>query len=196
LEPDFPVPYLSWSEIFDSLSSHSFLVLGPGFIDEEEYQGSSQGLRPDFLSKRFSAGPRFAGHLKQLMEHINQLVSSGRKVVIVSRQIARLKELWDEQSVQTNQNQPAFLEGSLTEGFDFETPDCSQLHLLSDGEIFGWRRPEPRKRVRLISEAPEAGYADLEIDGYVVQSVASAGSKNCPRALKELKRVFMRRVCG
>jgi transcription-repair coupling factor (superfamily II helicase) len=168
LDPDFPVPYLSWSEIFDSLSSHRYLVLGPGFIDEDEPQDWSQGLRLDSLSNRFNAGPRFAGHLKQLMEHINQLVSSGGKVVVVSRQIARLKELWDEQSVQTTQNQPAFLEGSLTEGFEFETPDCPRLHLLSDGEIFGWRRPEPRKRVRLISEAPEAGYADLEIDGYVV----------------------------
>lgn len=168
LESEFPVPYLSWSELFDSLSSHRFLVLGPGFVDEDALTVSSQVLQPDSLSNRFSAEPRFAGHLKQLMEHLNQLVRSGGKVVIVSRQIARLKELWDEQSVQTNQNQPTFLEGSLTEGFEFETPDCLQLHLLSDGEIFGWRRPEPRKRVRLISEAPEAGYADLEIDGYVV----------------------------
>lgn len=169
LEADFPIPYLSWSELFDQLASQKYLVLGAGLLnnhDNEQVAGLNQAL-PD-LASMFSAGPRFAGHLKLLIERLNQLVSSGEKVVIVSRQIARLKELWEEQSYQSDHEQPDFLEGSLAEGFEFHPPGCQRLHLLSDGEIFGWRRPEPRKRMRLASETPEAGYADLEIDNYVV----------------------------
>lgn len=168
LEADFPEPYLSWSEIIDNLSGHDYLVLGSGFVDEVFAGVSEQAGQDGSLSSKFSAGPRFAGHLKLLMDHLNQQLSAGHQVVIVSRQTARLKELWQEQSTRDADNQPAFIEGSLTEGFELEAPSCPRLELLTDGEIFGWRRPEPRKRVRHISEAPEAGFADLEVDGYVV----------------------------
>jgi transcription-repair coupling factor (superfamily II helicase) len=43
-----------------------------------------------------------------------------------------------------------------------------RVHLLTDGEIFGWRRPEPRHRPRAIAEAPEAAYSDLQVGDYVV----------------------------
>ncbi len=41
-------------------------------------------------------------------------------------------------------------------------------HLLTDSEIFGWSRPQPRRRPPLSSEAPEAVYADLKPGDYVV----------------------------
>ena len=63
---------------------------------------------------------------------------------------------------------PAFIEGSLTEGWDFRGQDSRTLHLFTDGEIFGWRRPEPRRRARQFAEAPEANYSDLQSGDYVV----------------------------
>jgi transcription-repair coupling factor (superfamily II helicase) len=40
--------------------------------------------------------------------------------------------------------------------------------LLSDGEIFGWQPPQPRRRTRPAVEDPEAVHADLHLDDYVV----------------------------
>ncbi len=62
------------------------------------------------------------------------------------------------------------LEGSLTEGWDFRAQDGQILHLFTDGEIFGWRRPEPRRRARQFAEAPEANYSDLQSGDYVVHT--------------------------
>jgi transcription-repair coupling factor (superfamily II helicase) len=42
------------------------------------------------------------------------------------------------------------------------------LHVLTDGEIFGWARPQPRKRVRPRAIAPEQFFADLQPGDYVV----------------------------
>jgi transcription-repair coupling factor (superfamily II helicase) len=42
------------------------------------------------------------------------------------------------------------------------------VHLLSDAELFGWRRPEPRRRVQPRALPPEASFADLNIGDYVV----------------------------
>ncbi len=41
-------------------------------------------------------------------------------------------------------------------------------HLISDSEIFGWERPQPRTRQRPVAEAPESAYADLRPGDYVV----------------------------
>jgi transcription-repair coupling factor (superfamily II helicase) len=82
-------------------------------------------------------------------------------VVIVSRQKERLEELWLETNEGKldgldDQKRPVFIEASLSEGFTLE-----ELHLITDSEIFGWERPQPRARSRLISETPESVYADL-----------------------------------
>ncbi len=63
---------------------------------------------------------------------------------------------------------PQFIKGSLGDGWVLDTEDGSHLHLLTDGEIFGWRRPQARQRHRPVAEAPESAYADLEIGDWVV----------------------------
>ena len=40
--------------------------------------------------------------------------------------------------------------------------------MLTDSEIFGWSRPQPRRRPPLTTEAPEAIFADLKPGDYVV----------------------------
>jgi transcription-repair coupling factor (superfamily II helicase) len=166
LPADFPIPYLTLEEIQDALSAHATLDLGHGSATE------AQELPPTEiqveLAERFSAGPRFAGRLKPVMDFIRERLTAQERVVIVSRQAARLRELWQEQRTPADLAPLDLIEGSLNEGWSYKTPDGRQLHLLTDGEIFGWRRPEPRQRARPTAEAPEAGYSDLQIQDYVV----------------------------
>jgi transcription-repair coupling factor (superfamily II helicase) len=160
LPSDFPVPYISWTEIEDSLGGRQVVELGPG--------GSSDEVD---LGQRFAPGSRFAGRLKDLMNHLVSLYLKREVVVIVSRQTARLQELWEEQAPVEEGDpafHPSFVQGSLSEGWTF-TPTSGPLqHLLSDGEIFGWKRPEARRRRRPAADAPEAAYADLQVDDWVV----------------------------
>jgi transcription-repair coupling factor (superfamily II helicase) len=159
ITPDFPIPYLSWSELQDALSTRQTLELGPAAISE-----------PSTASTRFIAMPRFGGRLKLLQDHLSQTEERGETTFIVSRQAKRLEELWREQAASLPRT-PAplfFIEGSLTEGFSLLPLDGLPIHLLTDGEIFGWRRPEPRQRPRAIASEPEAAYADLQVGDWVV----------------------------
>ncbi|MEJ2487473.1 MAG: transcription-repair coupling factor, partial [Anaerolineales bacterium] len=65
-------------------------------------------------------------------------------------------------------NTPTFIQGSLTDGFTLKTEKQPIIHLLTDGEIFGWRRPQPRQRPHPQAPPPEANYADLDINTLVV----------------------------
>ncbi len=154
LREDFPIPYLTWTEIEDALSDHSLIELGPSSAPQNSY-----------LAQRFSSETRFGGRLKPLLDHLADRTATGDELVVVSRQAARLNELWSE--LAANQA-PTFIEGSLTEGWIFTPPSGPVLHLLTDGEIFGWRRPEPRQRARASAEAPETAYADLQVGDWVV----------------------------
>lgn len=166
LPADFPVPYLSWSELQDSLTRHPVLELGMGEItdvlDEEAHT-------PGDL---FLPGPRFGGRLKPLMDHMVERYLDGEIQVVVSRQSARLIELWKENQPTPVEGsvQPEFIENSLGEGWIFNTPGAQVINLLTDGEIFGWRRPEPRRRHRPVASSPEAAYSDLQPGDWVVHA--------------------------
>jgi len=161
LPEDFPVPYLSWSELLDSLNSHTWMELGYGTSAEEEEPGP--------LARVFAPGPRFAGQLKPFMDHMEQLCRRGDQFLLVSRQIGRLRELWAEQDeIGGLTCHPVFLEGTLSEGWTLSRPGGRQFHLLTDSEVFGWDRPQPRRRARPIAEPPESSYADLKPGDYVV----------------------------
>jgi transcription-repair coupling factor (superfamily II helicase) len=83
LDADFPVPYLSWSEMEENFHHRTCLDLG--FSAETE---------PSPLSQAFSFPPRFAGRLKHLVEHLDEITGQGDRFTVVSRQVARLRELW------------------------------------------------------------------------------------------------------
>ncbi|MGH2592256.1 MAG: transcription-repair coupling factor, partial [Anaerolineae bacterium] len=42
------------------------------------------------------------------------------------------------------------------------------IHVLTDGEIFGWARPQPRRRVRPRAITPEQFFADIQPGDFVV----------------------------
>jgi transcription-repair coupling factor (superfamily II helicase) len=160
LPPDFPVPYLSWTEIEDSLTGQQVLDLGPASAPEESS-----------LADRFESEPRFGGRLKPLQEYLVDVYLREEPVVVVSRQASRLDELWSDQAPSESPPgalPPVFIPSSLSEGWTFTPASGPRQHLLTDGEIFGWRRPEPRRRHRAVAEAPESPYADLQIGDWVV----------------------------
>ncbi|MEX1071580.1 MAG: transcription-repair coupling factor [Anaerolineales bacterium] len=159
LDENYPLPYLTMAEIEDLLAEANVIELGPA-TDVDEAAGLSSIFRP---------GPRFGGQLKPMLDQVERFLEAGDQVQIVSRQAARLQDLWQERSFGEEKiAEPHFKEGSLAAGFSFNPANRPALHLLSDGEIFGWDRPQVRRHPRAVSESPEAQYIDLRADEIVV----------------------------
>jgi transcription-repair coupling factor (superfamily II helicase) len=188
LPADFPIPYLTWGEIEDTLADKHTIDLGQPMEMESIPTGSTN------ITDSFQPGARFAGQLKPLMDYIEKLSTQGEELTIVSRQSARLQELWKEHNPFIEPTQSiTFIDSSLSEGFTFASPGEKPLHLLTDGEIFGWRRPELRQRPRPVAEAPEAAYADLEPGDWVVHVDHGIGRFNglVQRSVDSIEREYL-----
>src|SRR5258706_1133527 len=158
LSADFPLPYIPWSELHDSLHDHASLEFGYSTRNEIEEVGNS-------LASCFGHDERFGGRLKSFVEYLTSIVERGEDVIVVSRQSSRLHELWLEvDHSESDVENPQFIEASLSEGFTIQ----DAIHLISDSEVFGWERPQPRTRQRPVAETPESVYSDLQVDDYVV----------------------------
>ena len=156
LDEGYPAPYLTLPEIMDSLEGRTIVHLGPS------------SSMPDLdLAYSFSTNPRFGGQIKPFMEFVEKTHVDREDTVIISRQAARLRDVWQESRV-ADENGPRFIQGILTDGFAVDRPDGRQTRLLTDGEIFGWTRPQPRRPVRPQVHSPEANFADFEINDLVV----------------------------
>jgi transcription-repair coupling factor (superfamily II helicase) len=159
LDKNYPIPYLPLDEIEDEFTQRQVVELGPADLLEE-----ATGL-----ARLFRPGPRFGGQLKPMLDHVEQMLGNGDEVQLVSRQAARLQDLWAERSFESSKiREPQFKEGSLSDGWVFSPSKNQALHLLSDGEIFGWERPQPRRQPRVEADAPETPYVDLQNDELVV----------------------------
>lgn len=160
LSADFPLPYIPWSELFDNVQERAYLEMGHSTAVEIDESDNS-------LSSSFGHDERFGGRLKQFVEYLVSIVETGEKIIIVSRQAKRLEELWLDADVEAESQNPKFVESSLSEGFTL-SDHATVTHLITDSEIFGWERPQPRRRQRPVAETPESVYADLQVDDYVV----------------------------
>lgn len=168
LAPDHPLPYITWDALVDELEQRRTVHLGPS-IHESQSSINLQGV--------FAPGPRFGGQLRLMLDQLREMRQSGR-VVVVTAQAPRLSELWHEQegfiptvNDVTEMPQPGslwFVNGALQEGWRLRTVE-GDTHLLTDHEIFGWSRHEPRRRkVEHRAKVPESSYADLQDGDYVV----------------------------
>ena len=177
LPPDFPLPYHTWADLQDELAERAPLQLA-GAVDTAEPPGD--------LGAHFHAGPRYGGQLKPLLDHLRELHDTSDQAVIVTRQAQRLAELWGEQATATApvadlRELPAsgsitFVEGALAEGWRLQEPGAPALHLLTDAEIFGWAKPEFRRRhLRRAASTPEANFADFTPDDLVVHADFGVG---------------------
>ena len=178
LPPDHPLPYITWDALVEELETHTSVHMGYAVYNEDETlpeELPDSGLRSLFLPEQ-----RFGGQLKFMLDALRKLQHEQGRIVAVTQQAHRLSEIWHEQEssllppVTTVTEPPApgdllFVNGALQEGWMLHTPD-GDTHLFSDHEIFGWSRPEPRRRKSSgpRQRAPETGYADLSVGDYVV----------------------------
>ncbi|MDD2922153.1 MAG: transcription-repair coupling factor, partial [Anaerolineales bacterium] len=185
---DFPIPYISWSELRDTIDGFASLELG----HSTEIVSSDQ-LSVISLAEQFGHDERFGGRLKPFIDYLSPIVERGEQVFIVSRQSPRLHEMWNEHYPDSQFPNLQFIEASLSEGFTL-LPD-SQLpnHLITDSEIFGWERPQPRIKQRQSAETPESLYADLLAGDYVVHIDHGIGKFNglVQRQLDGLEREYL-----
>ncbi len=186
LAEDFPIPYISWSELEDTLQGSTFLELGHS--SAEETTGD--------LASHFSHIERFGGRIKPFVEFLGRIVRERKTVVIVSRQASRLEELWAEQetgATDQDSGSPQFLEASLSDGWALTTGEQISNYLITDSEIFGWERPQPRQRPRPGAETPESAYADLHPGDWIVHVDYGIGRYVglVQRTLEGLKREFL-----
>lgn len=163
LSESFPVPYIPWSELNDSLGEFTNVELGYSTKVDTGELGKS-------FSASFGHDERFGGRLKPFIDYLYPIIEKGEQVFIVSRQSQRLKELWLEHYPDSEFTNLEFTESSLSEGFilNLQSPVSNSLHLITDSEIFGWERPQPRTRQRKTADTPESLYADLQAGDYVV----------------------------
>ncbi|RJP56183.1 MAG: transcription-repair coupling factor [Anaerolineaceae bacterium] len=171
LSTDFPMPYVPWSELNDELGEFVHLELGHSTHRPSPLRpspsGKGDGGEGD-LASLFGHDERFGGRLKPFIEYLAPIVESGEQVFIISRQAQRLRELWSEHYPTSEHPNLEFTEASLSEGFTLKTDSLFTIHLITDSEVFGWERPQPRARQRKAADTPESLYADLQSGDYVV----------------------------
>jgi len=159
----------------------------------------------------FIQSPVYGGQVKRLMGDLAERRKSGERIVLVSRQAARLADLLTERDIphlpgtaisseegpiepasdlseeEDDQSPPpssiSIVRGSLTAGWTSSTDgnkgDLSASRpsdelnlictLLTDAEIFGYHKPEPRRRPKVQrAVTPESFFADVKVGDYVV----------------------------
>lgn len=168
-----PVAYHTWDDISDHLVSHTPLHLG----QPDTPFANPLADEMQTLGDLFSPGPRFGGQLRMFLDYLAGY--HAEQSIVITRQAQRLAELWSEHgdevihpydNIDTLADLPAisFVEGELSEGWLFENTDKRRVHVLTDAEIFGWKRPEPRRHIQKRTVSPETYFADLTEGDYVV----------------------------
>lgn len=191
---DFPLPYLTLTEIEEALDQRGAVDFSLTAFD---------GTVDDSLAVEFSPGPRLAGQIQPLLDHLLERRLAHEAVVIVSRQAPRIAELCQDldpglalAETLPEPPQPGDLHvvhGALTEGWSLRLADGGGLHLLTDSEIFGWGRPRPRRHIPRAAPTPESAYADLRTDDLVVHVDYGIGRFTglVERTLEGLRREFL-----
>jgi transcription-repair coupling factor (superfamily II helicase) len=169
LPQDAPLPYVTLSELREAMEDRTVLDLG--MLSGEDEMGWD-------LAEAFEPVLRFGGQLHAVLEHLVELRQARDITVLVSRQAQRLAELWGEAGhpqpvLQRLPSELApgdlhFVQGALSDGWSLKTAAGERIHLLTDAEIFGWSRPQPRQRPSRRAASPEAFYSDLAPGDWVV----------------------------
>lgn len=167
------IAYHTWDDLSEHLVAHTPLHLGQPdtpFANPVADDGPTIG-------DLFNPSPHFGGQLRMFLDYLSEY--HAEQTIVITRQAQRVAELWSERgdtvihpytNIENLADLPAisFIEGELSEGWLFEDPAKGHLHLFTDAEIFGWKRPEPRRHTQKRTVAPEAYFADLTEGDYVV----------------------------
>ncbi len=194
-------PYIVWATFERARQSRYSVILG------QALEEVALSVHP--FASQFGPAPHFAGQLPPLLEYLgvamtddsphvprSTLHESRSSIIIVSRQAARLAEVWREKhsavavSTDLAELPPGpltFVTGALPEGFIFRNEEArkqneekvdigtapfsmlsSSFSILTDAEIFGHVRPEGMVRGRARKSAPERAFADWQPGDAVV----------------------------
>lgn len=172
---DYPLPYFTWDELRDDLTDRHPLHLAGGGSHEIDSLFAGDPLA---LGQHFVPSHRYGGQLKEFLAGLRTERTAGHTSIVISNQAQRLAELWNDSATGNLINPvsrivevpPAitFVEGALAEGWTFKADEESAVHLCTDAEIFGWKRPEPRRHSTPRSTSPEAYFADIADGDFVV----------------------------
>lgn len=181
LPPDYPPPYLGWTALEDALRGRTVVALSAGLDARAEGHPLDDSFRPIL-----SPESRYGGQIKPMLTQWRELRNGGDRVIAATAQAPRLSEIWQEQesiyithTSAIDESPPprtvAFVDGTLHEGWRLR-PGGGDIHLFTDAEIFGWSRPEPRRRkTPKKARTPETAYADLKEGDFVVHSEYGIG---------------------
>ena len=182
------LPYFTWDELQPILSKRTSLSLGYDLTSQPPAGLEPVGGFP--ISRAFSQPPHYGGQLKKVLREGRSLAAQGCRVVLVSRQARRLSELLAEEGVRAEPVESisspppprslSLVQATLSEGWildgewrieDGEWEGDTRrvgLVLLTDAEIFGWVKPQPRRPARPRGVAPESFFTDISPGDYVV----------------------------
>lgn len=180
LPPNVSPPYVAWRTLRDHLLARPRVLF--------DYTSPQSDL-----VLPFAPGPRYGGQLRKALIELFRLRDQDARVVVVTRQAARLADLLREHEfylkpVDEVRHPPeprhiVLVQGALAEGFRLQVPSStsnlepptsnleprtSNLELWTDAELFGWARPKPRRIAKPRAVSPEAFFADLAVGDYVV----------------------------
>ncbi len=181
LPATFAPNYFTTDEVRVKLMQAKPLILGYGDLAGKSTEANTP------LARLFVPGPRYGGKTKQIVADLAKLSQAGAATVLVTRQAARLQGLLQEAdlpvAVQGELSAPpvphsrVIVQGVTGEGFilrgvqleEGATGATMDVHLLSDTELFGWSKPQARRRpVQTSTVAPEIFFADVKPGDYVV----------------------------
>ncbi len=183
LPPDWPQPHFDWEFLAKTLRQRAPLILG---FDDWLQQPETRNQKPETpnqksLTSVFATPKVFGGRVKEAVSSIRQRKEAGERVVVASRQAARLSDLLADQSiiaapVQSLDTPPppgsvTLFNGPLLEGWLLRPREGAAplLTLLTDAELFGVRKALPRRRPRKPRGiTPETFFSDVNPGDYVV----------------------------
>jgi len=188
----WPRPYFTQEELTGDIRRRPHLLLA-----HSDWSGTltSESASLDSL---FSPAPMYGGQVKRLVEELIERQQAGQRSVLVTRQSARLSDLLSQRGAAFRVGQPlpapgestslrdtspppaasiTLVQGTLAEGWVLDshpaaqrTPHVPTTWVLTDTEIFGHHKPEPRRRpaTRRAAAASELFFTDLQPGDYVV----------------------------
>ncbi|RIK35465.1 MAG: transcription-repair coupling factor [Chloroflexi bacterium] len=193
LPRDFRPNYFTGDELRQKLAGLNPILLGYGDL----YGKATSANTP--LARSFAPGPRYGGKTKEVVAEVVQQRAEGHRTVLVTRQAARLQELLHEAGliahVQSDLTEPpppqslTLIQGVVGEGFvikglenkrlrdqeigqppgNLSISQSLNLYFFTDTELFGWSKPQARRRSQAHSSvAPEIFFADVKAGDFVV----------------------------
>lgn len=178
LPPDMPAPYFEWQTLAAALKKRTPLTLG---FDDWSDRAELPAPAKVSVAGVFTAPPVFGGQVKPAVQELLRRKKAGERVVITSRQAARLSDFLRDENIiappvdALNVPPPpgsiTVFNRSVLEGWLLRVREGSAplLSLFTDAEIFGDRKPQPRRRPRRRKGiTPETFFADVRPGDYVV----------------------------